>query len=147
MNSLDTNILIYAINTGCAEHLAAKGVYEAMLRQPDQWLISDQVLFEFYRGLRNSRILERPLTHKQALQQIQFLREDTGVHHCAYQTTFWKPMMAGLADEDRKSSHIFDRVLAVTLLQNGVKTFFTRNKSDFECFGFQSLINPIDEPL
>ena len=147
MNSLDTNILIYAINTGCAEHLAAKGVYEAMLRQPDQWLLSDQVLFEFYRGLRNSRILERPLTHKQALQQIQFLREDTGVHHCAYQTSFWKPMMAGLADEDRKSSHIFDRVLAITLLQNGVKTFYTRNYDDFEGFGFKSLINPIDEPL
>ena len=144
MNSLDTNILIYAVNSGCQEHAAAKPIYESMLLAPDQWLLSDQVLFEFYRGLRNGKILTRPLNHRQAFMQIQFLRDESGVHHCAYETTFWKALTDGFADTDRKSSHIFDRVLAITLRQHGVETFYTRNKNDFESFGFRCLINPID---
>lgn len=145
MNSLDTNILIYAINSGCEEHGRAKQVYETMLTNATDWIISDQVLFELYRGLRNSKILERPLSHRQALQQIEFLREDSGVLHCAYQTHFWKHLTQGFIDIERKSAHIFDRILAITLLQNGVNTFYTRNTKDFASFNFKTLVNPIDE--
>lgn len=145
MKSLDTNILIYAVNAGCVEHAAAKAVYESMLLEPDQWILSDQVLFEFYRGLRSAKILERPLDHPQALGQITFLREVSGVHHCAYETMFWRVLMKGFATVQSKSAHIFDRVLAVTLLQYGVTTFYTRNTKDFMGFGFKSLVNPIDD--
>lgn len=144
MNSLDTNILIYAVNSGCHEHAAAKRIYEAMLEAPQDWILSDQVLFEFYRGLRNPRILERPLDHRKALRQIEFLREESGVLHCAYETTFWPDLMKGFSKDPSKASHIFDRVLAVTLRQQGVTTFYTRNTKDFRGFGFKSVVNPID---
>jgi predicted nucleic acid-binding protein len=75
MNSLDANLLIYGVNRGCHEHAKAKAVYESMLETPTHWILSDQVLFEFYRGLRHPQILERPLTQTQALKQITFLRE------------------------------------------------------------------------
>ena len=145
MSSLDTNILIYAVNSGCEEHSRAKLVYEAMLANAPNWIISDQVLFELYRGLRNGKILERPLSHQQALHQIKFLREDSGVLHCAYETNFWKQLTKGFADSERKFAHIFDRVLAVTLKQHGVDTFYTRNSKDFTSFGFKNLVNPIDD--
>lgn len=144
MNSLDTNILIYAVNSGCKEHAEAKRIYELMLQDATEWILSDQVLFEFYRGLRSAKILERPLDHRQAIQQIEFLREDSGVQHCAYETTFWEDLMKGFSKSETKSSHIFDRVLAVTLRQNGVKTFYTRNTKDFSGFGFEAIVNPID---
>lgn len=147
MNSLDTNILIYAINSGCDEHGPARQVYESMLATATDWIISDQVLFELYRGLRNGKILERPLSHKQALHQIEFLREDSGVLHCAYETDFWTKLTKDFNDSNRRSSHLFDRILAVTLIQNGVETFYTRNTKDFDSFGFKSLVNPIDDTL
>lgn len=143
MNSLDTNILIYAVNSGCAEHPMARPVYERMLREPGQWILSDQVLFEFYRGLQNGKILERPLDHAGALRQIQFLREESGVLHCAYETGFWRPLVSGFP-ERRKPTHIFDRILGITLRQHGVKVFYTRNVSDFTDAGFTELVNPID---
>lgn len=144
MNSLDTNILIYAVNAGCQEHAKAKKVYEEMLANPHEWILSDQVLFEFYRGLTNSRILERPLQHSQAMKQIQFLREDSGVLHCAYCTTFWENLNQSLMRRELKASSIFDHVLAITLLREGVTSFYTRNTKDFSKFGFKSLKNPID---
>jgi toxin-antitoxin system PIN domain toxin len=143
MNSIDTNILIYAVNSDCAEHVAAMNIYEDMLAKPTKWIISDQVLFEFYRGLRNPKILEHPLDHRQALHQIEFLRKDSGVQHCAYETTFWDDLTKDFSSAPHKAAHIFDRVLAVTLLKNGVTTFYTRNTKDFADFGFKSLINPI----
>lgn len=144
MKSLDTNILIYAVNQGCAEHERTRLVYEDMLANPTQWIVADQVLFEFYRALRNPRILERPLDQIAALHQIRFLREESGVLHCGYDTRFWDKIVMPMASSDRASSHIFDRILAVTLLGNGVTTFHTRNTRDFSEFRFKELMNPID---
>ena len=144
MQSLDTNILVYAVNQGCSEHDRARPVYESMLENPAGWIVCDQVLFEFYRALRNPRILERPLDHSAALHQIRFLREDSGVLHCGYDTRFWEKILAGMTGSDQPSVHIFDRILAVTLLANGVTTFYTRNTSDFTAFPFKNLVNPID---
>lgn len=144
MNSVDTNVLIYAVNVGCAEHEKARGVYEMMLENPGDWIVSDQVLFEFYRGLRNPKILERPLDHQGAMQQIVFLREQSGVLHCSYEPSFWNQVTTMAPSPSRKAVHIFDRVLAVTLLNHGVRNLYTRNPKDFTAFGFARLINPID---
>lgn len=38
----------------------------------------------------------------------------------------------------------FDRVLAITLLKDGVKNMDTRNVKDFVEFDFVQLVNPID---
>jgi toxin-antitoxin system PIN domain toxin len=146
MNSLDTNILIYAINSDCPEHSAAWQVYEAMLQHPANWILSDQVLFEFYRALRNSKILQNPLNHQQALKQVEFLRNRSGIRPCAYNTGLWSDLINGFGQGNPKSTHIFDRVLAVTLRHHGVTTFYTRNTKDFEGFGFTVVINPIDVP-
>lgn len=35
-------------------------------------------------------------------------------------------------------------MLARTLIQAGVTEFFTRNTKDFQAYGFQSVLNPID---
>jgi toxin-antitoxin system PIN domain toxin len=144
MNSVDTNVLIYAVNQGCVEHEKARAVYEIMLATPREWILSDQVLFEFYRGLRNPKILERPLTHRQSMKQVVYLREESGVLHCCYETSFWNQVTKKGANSNPKAIHVFDRVLAVTLLNHGVRNLYTRNEKDFEEFGFEQLINPID---
>lgn len=144
MNSLDTNILVYAVNKDCIEHPRAKEVYEKMLSAPSDWIFSDQILFEFYRALRNPKIFEFPLTHRKALDQICFLRETSGVLHCAYDSKFWDRFLKTFQSASPSSVQIFDHVLATTLLAHGVKTFFTRNTKDFKAFGFKTLVNPID---
>lgn len=145
MNSLDTNILIYAVNADCQEHERAIAIYQSMLDSPEEWILSDQVLFEFYRALRNSRILEHPLGHHEALDQITILREKSGIQHCAYETDFWPDLFRDHSNKNPKSSHIFDRVLAVTLRKNGVTCFYTRNTKDFLGAGFEHLVNPLDD--
>lgn len=145
MNSVDTNILLYATNRDCPEHPSARPVYERLLAGPFEWIIADQVLYEFYRALRNPRILERPLEAEEAVEQIRFLRKEAGCLHCAYEASMWKEVTKWLAKADFPSRLVFDAVLAVTLKANGVRKFYTRNVKDFAFFDFFELIDPIGE--
>ena len=142
MKSLDTNVLVYATNRNSGEHAVAKEIYAALLEEPQQWIVADQVLFEFYRALRSPRVLEKPQSAKKALQQIRFLREEAGCRHCAYSPKDWREVSVWLERPTSAARHIFDTVLAVTLKTHGVKEFFTYNAKDFRAFKFFDVIVP-----
>jgi predicted nucleic acid-binding protein len=59
LQSLDTNILLYAINADCPEHGICADLVNRALQQGDEWIIADQVWFELYRLLRNPAELHR----------------------------------------------------------------------------------------
>lgn len=89
MNSLDTNILVYAANSAAPEHAKPLGVANTMLAHPAEWILADQLLWEFYKALRQPRILQRPRTATQAAAQIRLLREQSGVACCGYETSLY----------------------------------------------------------
>lgn len=145
MNSLDTNILVYAADEDAAEHKAASVVVDEMLANPREWILADQVLFEFYRAVRNARIFRHPLGAKEAALRIQFLQSESGVARCCYELAQWDAVFPRLADRGTPATRTHDIVLGVTLKSNGVKRFFTRNTKDFHAIGFRELLNPIDD--
>lgn len=65
---LDTNVLIYAIETHGPEPKKSAAAL-SLVRRPDTCL-STQVLGEFYRAVTSPR-RERPLTHMQAVAWVQ----------------------------------------------------------------------------
>lgn len=143
MKSLDTNILIYAVNSSCKEHNRARAIYEDLLSNPADWIVADQVLFEFFTALQNPNILAKPLSKHKALEQVRFLREESGAMCCAYEVSAWNSLVTMLGASKDKNRIIFDYVLAITLKINGVKTFYTRNKKDFESLDLFEVVNPI----
>ena len=102
-------------------------------------------MFEFYRALRNSRVLRNPLGAREAALRIQFLQSESGVSRCCYELDQWEGVFSQLAERGTPAARTHDIVLGVTLKSNGVKRFFTRNTKDFHGIGFRELINPIDE--
>ena len=144
MNSLDTNILVYAANEDCDEHVKANHLVNDALSAPRDWIIAEQVLFEYYKALRHPKILSKPLTATAAATQIRFLREKSGFMICCYELTFWDDVVGSLSKHDFPYQRTHDQILASTLLRNGVKTFHTRNTKDFLGIGFERLVNPID---
>jgi predicted nucleic acid-binding protein len=142
VKSLDTNLLIYAANQSCEEHIVARKLAEALLAEPQEWMLADQVLFEYYRALRNPVILQRPLNAKQAAKQVRFLREEAGCLHCAYTSELWGSVLPHLSKESLRGIGVFDAILAVTLQANGITKFYTRNVKEFKRFGLFEVINP-----
>ena len=142
MKSLDTNMLIYAANQSCEEHAVARELAESLLAEPQDWMLADQVLFEYYRALRNPVILEHPLSARQAANQVRFLREEAGCLHCAYSSDLWDSVSPHLSKESLRGIGVFDAILAVTLQANGITQFYTRNVREFKRFGIFEVINP-----
>lgn len=42
MKSLDTSVLLYALNADCSEYQSARALIESALQQPHGWIIADQ---------------------------------------------------------------------------------------------------------
>lgn len=143
MNSLDTNILYYATNTACPEHEKARTLLERVANEPVQWIIADQVLFEYYRLVRNPVVLAKPLSSVEAAERLRFFRDELGCRHCAYDRGCWEEAIDGLSEPSFPARRTFDLVLAVTLRRNGVDAFYTRNVPDFESFGWFQVIDPL----
>lgn len=144
MFSLDTNILVYAANSDCKEHLKANRLLNEALASPMDWMIADQVLLEYYKALRHPKILSKPLGANDAAAQIQFLRKESGFMVCCHELSHWDEIHSMLRNQSFPYQRTHDLMLGVTLKRNGVKTFFTRNTKDFSDIGFNHLINPID---
>jgi toxin-antitoxin system PIN domain toxin len=144
MKSLDTNILIYASNVDAPEHQNAQKIVEGLLANADEWIIADQVLIETYRALRNPAVLQKPLGPNDAWAIVNFYREEAGCQRCCYELDMWPPLEQYLKSTRFEARRTFDAVLAVTLINNAVDSFYTRNTGAFKHFGFRSLINPID---
>ena len=61
MIGLDTNILLYSLHPGSADHAAAKRFLEGLFRDKTQGVaIADYVLVELYVLLRNPAVMAKP---------------------------------------------------------------------------------------
>ncbi len=144
MNSLDTNILIYASNRAAPEHSKAFAVVATMLAHPSEWIIADQVLWEFYKALRHPKILQKPRSPAQAADHLRFLRVKSGIACCAYETPHFADVLKCLEHPRFPYQRTHDALLGITLRRHGVTTFYTRNAKDFSDAGLTKVINPID---
>jgi predicted nucleic acid-binding protein len=144
VNSLDTNILVYAANSSAPEHARALAVVDQMLAHPTEWILADQVLWEFYKALRHPKVLQKPRTASQAAAHVRFLRVQSGVACCAGEISQFAEVAALLERPRFPYQRTHDAVLGVTLRRHGVKVFYTRNGTDFADCGLPKIVNPID---
>lgn len=143
MQSCDTNIFVYYLNSDCSEHLPAKRYLDKVFQDPG-FALCELVLIELYVLLRTPAILGEPLTSKEAVRVVQQFRLNPNWRLIDYPGGFMGPIWK-LASELRFPRRaIFDARLAFTLRSHGVTEFATRNTKDFEQFPFFRLLNPID---
>lgn len=141
---MDTSILVYALNSDCAEFQGAAAALQTALDDPQDWIIADQVYLELYKALRNPRIFGKPYGAEEAFCKIQILRDECALRHCCCGDQVWDRLADRIGKPDFPYRRTHDAVLAATLLKAGVQTLYTRNIKDFEGYGFAALVNPID---
>ena len=144
MKSIDTNILLYAVNRDCPEHDTGMRIVQDALTEPQNWIIDDQVWFELYRLLRNPAVLRRPLSAEEAARTIEWYRQQSGWLSCAWEPGMMQNLLPLWKREEIPPRNSFDLVLAISLAAHGVDTFYTRNTRDFEMLDLFDLRNPFD---
>jgi predicted nucleic acid-binding protein len=141
MKSLDTNILIYALNEQCAEHGNAYKLVTEIYNNPSEWIIADQVMFELLRALSNPHIYSNPISISASVKVVTDFRKDCGAQFCAYDQSLFSKITAKYSKGHK--NRLYDVLLAETLLYAGVTEFYTNNLKDFKNLGFNKLLNPI----
>ena len=140
--SIDTNILLYAQNQDCAEHRQALSFIQHCSGRQDI-AICELVLMELYQLLRNPAVLKKPLSAEAAAEVCQTYRGNPRwalIENAPVMDQVWA--IAGRPGIARR--RVFDARIALTLRYHGVTELATRNTADFNDFGFQRLLNPID---
>lgn len=141
MLSIDTNILLYALNQDCSEHPAA-AAFLAECAQRKDVAICELVLVELYQLLRNPAVVETPLSPPEAAGVCRGLRGNPRwalIENAPVMEAVWE--FAARPGVARR--RVFDARIAFTLLHHGVRELATRNTADFEEFGFDVLRDPV----
>lgn len=145
MISIDTNILLPAVETGNALHAPAAAFLESLQDREDV-VISELMLLELYGLLRNPAVLAKPLSASAAVDVCESFRQHplwqvVGLppESRHFHNTFWPRLRA----KDFARRRAFDWRAALSLLQQGVTEFATVNEKDFRGFGFTKVWNPL----
>lgn len=140
MISVDTNILLYAVNADCPEHEAARDFLTGIA--PSQNVaICELVLVEFYLLLRNPAVVQRPLGPAEAAEMCRSYRGNPRwrlIESAPVMDSVWP----AAGEEGFARRRIIDLRLALTLQHHGVTELATANVKDFEGLGFKRIWNP-----
>ena len=147
MTSIDTNVLLPAIDTDNCDHARAAAFVEA-LQGRDDVVISEFILLELYGLLRNQAVLARPLHVVRAASICEAFRE-----HPRWQVVGFPPDSRAFHDafwprlrkEPFARRRAYDWRTALSLIHQGVTDFATANSKDFSGFGFARVWNPLEE--
>jgi len=145
MISLDTNILLPAIESRNAHHPKAAAFLESLQDRQDV-AICEFILLELYVLLRNPAVLAKPLSPAAATDVCEAFRQHPRWQIIGFPTdsrSFHDIFWPKLREADFARRRAYDWRTALVLFQQGVTQFATVNEKDFRDFGFQRVWNPL----
>jgi hypothetical protein len=143
---IDTNLILYAVNTDAEEHAAAR---EFLLRagsSADRWFFTEGILYEFLRVSTHPKVFARPLGWKQATAFLRPLLESPRFEVLAAGEPHWRLLEELLEHSVHPSGNLFfDIRTAVIMREHGVRRIYTRD-ADFLQFPELEVIDPLRDP-
>lgn len=133
---IDSNILIYAINSDSPKHSKAKQFLEENIQNLQ---IAHQNILETLRVLTHTKYTN-PLKLKDALQSIFAITEESQII-CPTDSTYYVTVEL-IKEHDLTGNRIFDAYLAATAASNDINTIATDNVRDFTKFKILKIVNP-----
>lgn len=142
--TVDTNILVYASNTSAQEHDRAHLLLDHLAGGPDLVVLLYPTILGYLRIVTNHRILENPLTHADALQNVKALAARPHVRLAGEQEGFLDTYERVITEVPVRGNLIPDAHLVALMHQHGVGTVWTRDR-DLRKFDDILVRNPFTE--
>ncbi|MGE3311459.1 MAG: TA system VapC family ribonuclease toxin [Limisphaerales bacterium] len=146
MTSIDTNILLPAVETSHPKHSAAAAFVQSLHDRKDV-AVSEFILLELYVLLRNPAVLMKPLGSSAAVDVCEAFRQHPRWQILGFppdSRAFHDALWPRLRQRDFGRRRAYDSRCALALVEQGVTHFATVNVSDFKGFGFTQVWNPLD---
>jgi toxin-antitoxin system PIN domain toxin len=142
--TVDTNVLVYATDTGTEVGGVAHELIERLARGPDLLYVFWPALMGFIRVATHPAINERPLTPAEAVGSVATLLARPHVRAPGEGAGFLKVYEA-TAPGMTRGRHVPDAHIAALMRQHGVGTIYTRDR-DFRRFDGIRVEDPFEQP-
>jgi len=141
---IDTNILVYALDTESPLHLKAIDFVNRTARGELEIGISPQVVGELYATITNPRKASHPLSPDEAIDAIIPIWEAENTQRIFPKQQTLELTLDLVNHYQLKSLDFFDAQIVATMLDNGISTIYTVNEQDFAIFEEIKAVNPLE---
>lgn len=141
---LDTNILVYALNSSSEFYNDCKMLRDKGINGEINVCIAPQVLTEFFAIITNHKRVTNPISHEAACKEIENYLNAENVYKIYPREGMLELMLSSLRKSDVIGYKIFDFQLMATMMINNVNKICTYNKNDFIKFENLEVFSPKD---
>jgi uncharacterized protein len=140
---IDTNILLYAVNKDSGEHAAAGKFLRAAATSPEQWFLTEGIVYEFLRVSTHPKVFSKPLDWKEALHFLQPFLESSNFLILTADERHWLLLDEILSSLNYPSGNLFFDIRTVVMMrEHGIREIYTTD-TDFLQFPQVKVINPL----
>lgn len=139
---IDVNILLYASDQGSPQHPRAAGFLQSCAAGGQVFCLAWLTLMSYQRMATHPRIFAQPLSHADAVRNVEAL---IALPHCRVigeQEGFWAVYREITGDVPTRGNLVPDAHLAAVLRQSGIATLYTHDR-DFRKFAFLDVRDPL----
>lgn len=137
---LDTNILVYAYNADSEYYTVCRALLDRAIKDELNACIAPQILFEFFAVVTNPARVTKPIAPAEALDEMTKLAESLPVIMPSIEVH--ENVINLMRQLGFGSKHIYDVVLAATMLGNGVAQLYTYDVERFQKIPGIKVLNP-----
>lgn len=139
---VDVNLLLYASDASSARHAESRLFVERCLDGPEVCCFAWQTLMSYVRLATHPAISAKPLSHRQAVADVQRLLAPPHVRTVVETDSFWPAYLQISAVLPLRGKLVPDAHLAAIMQCNGIKTLYTHDR-DFRRFPFLDVRDPL----
>ncbi len=140
---VDTNVLVYAVDSSHPRHSDYRLLLAEWRGQRIPWFVTWSIIYEFLRVTTHAKVMRRPWSTDQAMGFINALLESPSLRvlvemdgHAAVASQTIEEMPA------LRGSRMHDAHIAALMREHGIRTIYTRDRG-FQDFGFLEAVDPI----
>ncbi|HTT82216.1 MAG TPA: PIN domain-containing protein [Rhizomicrobium sp.] len=137
---VDTNVLIYALDTAAPQHAAALALLNAARADAATLFVTSQILCEFYSVMTNPRRVARPRTAAEALTVLSDML--TFLHVLPVPASTIDRLLDLLRRRPVTGSDVFDLHIIAAMQANNIGRIYTFNTADFAAFPELAVVTP-----
>jgi predicted nucleic acid-binding protein len=134
---LDTNVLVYALNTDSPQHPECLSVLQHSASGAMPGVLVPQVLMECYAVITSPQRFAYPALPEQAWGIMRSLSEAIEVKPVA--ESFVDDLDGVVSRHSRRGRGVFDLALVAQMRSHGIRTICTCNVRDFDIAGIKAI--------
>ncbi len=142
--AIDVNILLYASDSSSSLSRPAGRFLQDCVSGGEVFCLAWTTVMGYLRIATHAAIFDRPLSHDEAIRNIEALLSAPHARLLAEEDGFWEIYRETTRRVPTRGNLVPDAHLATLLRQHGVGTLYTRDR-DFLKFGFLDVRDPLAE--